>query len=171
MSKCDFVDWWLETDYGRKKHIRWDGRHQSKCWKHFDQVAQIKTREPKVMCKRCLKTLIHPQISRQGTSTMNKHTSGVNCQNVAGSAGKQKGIKDAMRNAVSTTPKQTSAKLRLILCLYRHNRLRGILECSTKKLRKRKSLDLSLCHAFPSGLSSTLISMPLLISHAFPRHA
>lgn len=105
MSKKEFIEWWLETDYGRKQHIRWDGRHQSKCWNHFDQVAQIKTGEPKVICKICLRTLIHPQMSRQGTSTMNKHTSGVNCRNIAGSAGKQKGIKDAIRSAVSTAPK------------------------------------------------------------------
>jgi hypothetical protein len=29
MAKDDFVSWWLQTDYGRKKQIRWNARQQS----------------------------------------------------------------------------------------------------------------------------------------------
>jgi hypothetical protein len=34
MSK-DFIAWWLQTDYGRTKHINWDAKHQVNCWEGF----------------------------------------------------------------------------------------------------------------------------------------
>lgn len=102
MSKEDFVSWWLKTDFGRKKRMRWDSRHQSDCWKYFDQVAHITTGEPKVICNRCAKVLDHPQHSRHGTSTMNKHIQGVTCRNATNNAAKQPKIKQLMQDAVST---------------------------------------------------------------------
>lgn len=51
MTKDDFVSWWLQTDFGQKKRIRWDARQQSDVWKHFDQVAKANNGAPKVMCK------------------------------------------------------------------------------------------------------------------------
>ncbi|KAJ5264515.1 hypothetical protein N7505_007308, partial [Penicillium chrysogenum] len=36
MSK-EFVEWWLQTDYRRKKRINWDRRHHATCWDRFDQ--------------------------------------------------------------------------------------------------------------------------------------
>jgi hypothetical protein len=60
MTKNDFVAWWLKTDFGRKKRMRWDARQQSDVWKYFDQVAKGDDGEPKVICKRCMKVLDHP---------------------------------------------------------------------------------------------------------------
>jgi arylamine N-acetyltransferase len=98
MSKNQFVDWWLTTDFGKQKRIHWDGRHSSQSWQCFDQVAHMTTGEPKVMCNRCAAILDHPQNSRHGTSTMNKHTNGVNCRR---SAATQPNIKQLLRDAVS----------------------------------------------------------------------
>lgn len=83
MSKDQFVAWWLTTDFGKQKRIYWDGRHSSQCWEYFDQVADMTTGEPKVMCNRCAAILDHPQNSRHGTSTMNKYTSGIRCRRSA----------------------------------------------------------------------------------------
>jgi hypothetical protein len=83
MSKDQFVAWWLTTDFGKRKRVHWDGRHSSPCWEYFDQVADMTTGEPKVMCNRCAAILEHPQNSRHGTSTMNKHTTGINCRRSA----------------------------------------------------------------------------------------
>lgn len=63
MMKNEFVAWWLETDFGRKKWMSWDAQQQSDVWKHFDQVAKGNDGEPKVICKRCMKVLNHPQQS------------------------------------------------------------------------------------------------------------
>jgi hypothetical protein len=41
MVKDEYLKWWLQTDYGRKKFVRWDSRHQAEVWKHFDQVAKL----------------------------------------------------------------------------------------------------------------------------------
>lgn len=35
MTHSDWVDWWLQTDYGRKSKIHWDSSHQSDIWNHF----------------------------------------------------------------------------------------------------------------------------------------
>ena len=51
----EFLSWWLETDYGQqltkngKYKFRWsvDSR-SSKVWKHFDQVAALRSGRPKV---------------------------------------------------------------------------------------------------------------------------
>ncbi|KAJ5807732.1 hypothetical protein N7474_009001 [Penicillium riverlandense] len=53
VSRKQFVDWWLTTDFGLRKElqttIRWDGKKKSDIWERFDQVAHQKTCEPKVM--------------------------------------------------------------------------------------------------------------------------
>jgi hypothetical protein len=69
----DYVQWWLQTDFGRKKRMRWDSRHSSDVWDHFDQVARASDGAPKVMCKHCKAILDHPGLGN-GTSTMKKHT-------------------------------------------------------------------------------------------------
>lgn len=103
MANDNFVTWWLQTDFGRKKRIRWDARHQSEVWKHFEQVAHSTDGEPKVMCKRCGKLMDHPQASRNGTSTMMKHFKGMGCQNSTKQAARQPNIKQLMKDTVSVT--------------------------------------------------------------------
>lgn len=89
MSHNDWVEWWLQTDYGSKSNIRWDSNHQSAVWTHFNQVAHSTNGVPKVMCKRCGVILEHPsnlaskdesKRQRQGTSTMAKHLKSAACQ-------------------------------------------------------------------------------------------
>lgn len=89
MSK-EFVEWWLQTDYGRKKRINWDGRHHATCWEGFDQVANTKDGKPGVMCKRCRTVLEHPASAHSGTSSMNKHLKGPQCQRGTGKPSIQK---------------------------------------------------------------------------------
>lgn len=79
MSK-EFVEWWLQTEYGRKRRIHWDGKHHATCWEGFDQVANTKDGKPGVMCKRCRTVLEHPASAHSGTSSMNKHFKGPQCQ-------------------------------------------------------------------------------------------
>lgn len=95
MVKDEYVKWWLQTDYGRKKNVRWDSRHQAEVWKHFDQVAKLSDGIPKVMCKRCRAIIDHPS-SGNGTSAMIKHIKGKGCQRVS----KPGNIKDLMQNMV-----------------------------------------------------------------------
>lgn len=97
MSKAAFVEWWLQTDFGKKKQIHWDGRHQANCWQHFQQVADGKTGRPGVMCKQCGKILDYPANGHTGTSSMNKHSKGVNCRK---SLTTRPNIKQLMENAV-----------------------------------------------------------------------
>lgn len=53
------------TEFGLKKHLQktiiWHSdQRKSDVWKSFDQVANARTGEPKVMCKRCQGVIIHP---------------------------------------------------------------------------------------------------------------
>jgi hypothetical protein len=95
MSKDEFVSWWLQTDFGRKKQIRWDARQQSDVWKHFDQVARTDNGASKVMCKRCKKVLDHPQQHGNGTAAMLKHLKGIGCRGL-----KSPGIKQFLQEVV-----------------------------------------------------------------------
>lgn len=97
MSKQEFINWWLQTDFGKKKHIRWDTKHHAECWKHFEQVADGKTGKPGVMCTHCNSVLEHPTAGHTGTSSMNKHISGPNCRK---SSTKKLNIQQAMQHAV-----------------------------------------------------------------------
>lgn len=89
MSK-EFIEWWLQTDYGKKKRINWDARHHASCWEGFDQVAHTKDGKPGVMCRRCRTVLEHPASAHSGTSSMNKHLKGPQCQRGAGKPSIQK---------------------------------------------------------------------------------
>jgi hypothetical protein len=53
ITYSDWVDWWLQTDYGRKSKIHWDSSYQSDIWKYFHQVAHRTDGAPKVMYKCC----------------------------------------------------------------------------------------------------------------------
>lgn len=97
MSGDAFVAWWLKTEYGMKKRTNWDINHSSECWKQFDQVADIKTGKPMVMCKVCVATLQHPALCRHGTSSINKHLKGPTCRKST----KRPSIKQMIEDAVS----------------------------------------------------------------------
>ncbi|KAJ5350258.1 hypothetical protein N7541_007985 [Penicillium brevicompactum] len=86
----EFLLWWLETDYGRRltKNGRYDFRwsvesRSSKAWKHFDQVAELRSGRPKVICRFCFTPLNHPHHPHHkshGTSTMGKHLKSKSCR-------------------------------------------------------------------------------------------
>jgi hypothetical protein len=42
MSHNDWVEWWLQTDYGSKSDIRWDSNHQSAVWTHFNKSHMVR---------------------------------------------------------------------------------------------------------------------------------
>jgi hypothetical protein len=85
MAHDEWVEWWLQTDYGRKSKILWDSNHNLNIWENFDQVAHSKDGAPKVMCRLCSRILEHPysptpnQKGYHGTSTMQKHLKTAAC--------------------------------------------------------------------------------------------
>jgi hypothetical protein len=101
MTKNDFVNWWLNTDFGSKpeaKRIHWDKQgYLSDVWSHFDQVAHPSTGQPKVMCKQCGKLLDHPNFTKNGTNALRRHWRKGNCK----PAPKQSGIKQIIQQVVS----------------------------------------------------------------------
>ncbi|KAF7174372.1 hypothetical protein CNMCM6106_008623 [Aspergillus hiratsukae] len=108
MSKTEFVEWWLKTEYGAKKRIRWDsGRRSSNMWDSFDQVAQASDGKAKLMCKKCGGILDHPHNNEHGTSTMARHLKGSQCRNFSANRTKQKGIMSLVQDTpqrLTTTP-------------------------------------------------------------------
>lgn len=100
----EFVRWWLQTDFGKKKRIAWDTKRDAQCWKNFDQVALEKNGKPGVMCQQCRKVLDHPMLAHTGTSSMNKHYNGFNCRKAMKTAGQKPNIKLAMEHAVCLRP-------------------------------------------------------------------
>ena len=106
MTSDDFVRWWLQTDCGRKRRIRWDSKHQSEAWNSFEQVASGTDGAPKIMCKRCAQILEHPQTicertgTRHGTSTMSKHLKGAGCRKAIGKQAQKQDIKRFMQDTV-----------------------------------------------------------------------
>ncbi|KAJ5767427.1 hypothetical protein N7533_000010, partial [Penicillium manginii] len=77
---AEFIQWWLETDFGKKKRINWDVNRRAECWKGFQQVANTKDGKPGVICKRCRTILEHPTTNHTGTSLMQKHLDGLRCR-------------------------------------------------------------------------------------------
>ena len=83
-SRIQFVKWWLMTEFGSKKElqksIRWDTiQKKSDVWSSFDQVANTRTGEPKVMCNRCQSVVVHPRFNRSGPSPMKNHLNNAYC--------------------------------------------------------------------------------------------
>lgn len=82
-SRKKFVSWWLTTEFGSKSEvnqtINWDSKPKSSIWDRFQQVANEKSGKPKVMCKSCLCTLVHPRFRRAGSSPMNAHIKTGSC--------------------------------------------------------------------------------------------
>jgi hypothetical protein len=102
MSKTEFVEWWLRTEYGAKKRIRWDSnRRSSSMWDRFDQVAQASDGKAKLMCKKCGGILDHPHNNEHGTSTMARHLKGSQCRGISANHTKQKGIMSLIQDVVS----------------------------------------------------------------------
>lgn len=112
MTHNDWVEWWLQTDYGSKSKISWDSNHLSDIWKHYVQVAHSVDGTAKVMCKRCSANLEHPYTikkdtngkdGRHGTTTMTRHIKTTSCQKATG-ARQQKGeIKKFLQATVYST--------------------------------------------------------------------
>lgn len=108
MLHNDWVDWWLQTDYGSRSKINWDSQHgRAKIWKEFDQVAHSVHGTAKVMCKNCSAILEHPYAtrkeragqgessrkdSRHGTTTMIRHVNTSSCQRAASGRRQRDGI-------------------------------------------------------------------------------
>ena len=95
MTHTEWVDWWLQTDFGRKSKIHWDSNHQSDVWGRFNQVANSIDGAPKVMCKNCGQILeypytIHPhptgdrKAQYHSTTTMSKHIKSAGCRKAKG---------------------------------------------------------------------------------------
>jgi hypothetical protein len=95
MNHSDWVDWWLETEYGSNNKITWESQHgsDSETWKQFEQVAHEGTESPKVMCKRCDAILELPygtkedangRVGRHGTTTITRHLQISTCQKATG---------------------------------------------------------------------------------------
>ncbi|KAJ5340261.1 hypothetical protein N7541_009385 [Penicillium brevicompactum] len=83
-SRIQFLKWWLMTEFGSKKElqksIRWDTiQKKSDVWSSFDQVANARTGEPKVMCTRCQSVVVHPRFNRSGPSPMKNHLNSAYC--------------------------------------------------------------------------------------------
>jgi hypothetical protein len=104
MNHSDWVDWWLETDYGSNNKITWESQHgsASETWKQFEQVAHTGTGSPKVMCKRCDAILEHPyatkkdangRVGRHGTTTITRHLQTLTCQKATGVRQQRGGLK------------------------------------------------------------------------------
>lgn len=83
----EFLIWWAKTEYGQvlnsegRSRIKWSiESHYAEVWRHFDQVADILTGRPKVICRTCLTLLDHPQHKKHGTSAMGKHQKSKSCR-------------------------------------------------------------------------------------------
>ncbi|KAG0157964.1 hypothetical protein PDIDSM_5476 [Penicillium digitatum] len=49
MNHQEWVEWWLQPDYGSKGKVAWHSNHLSHVWDHFTQVAHSSDGSPKVM--------------------------------------------------------------------------------------------------------------------------
>jgi hypothetical protein len=100
-SRKQFVEWWLTTGYGKRwegqSNMLWDGKKKATAWEGFEQVAHERSGQPKVMCKDCKGTLVHPAPKRAGTSSLQHHSNqgGCRAQKVA-----KKGVDQMIREAV-----------------------------------------------------------------------
>ena len=103
-TRKQFVEWWLITEFGAKKELQksvyWDSNlKKSDVWESFDQVANAKTGEPKVMCKRCQNVIVHPGVNRAGPSPMKAHLTSAVCVKPWKTA--KPGINQLLREMVS----------------------------------------------------------------------
>lgn len=106
MDKKVFVNWWLQTTFGKRPEARtfnWDRTgHLSDVWKHFDQIASVTDGLPKVRCQRCGKILDHPGHTKAGTNSMGRHLKGEKCRRAVKQI-QQPSIRQLMQEEVSMT--------------------------------------------------------------------
>jgi hypothetical protein len=99
MTNTEFIQWWLSTQYGsmpEAQRVHWDRKgYKADVWPSFNQVANIQSGQPKVVCKQCGLMLDHPFLN--GTSGMKRHKQRGNCQK---KKGKQANIQHLMQKAV-----------------------------------------------------------------------
>ena len=77
---AEFVKWWLQTDFGKKKRLNWEVSRRADCWTGFQQVAHTKDGKPGVMCNRCRTVLTYPATNHTGNSSMQKYLDGLRCR-------------------------------------------------------------------------------------------
>lgn len=77
---AEFIKWWLQTDFGKKKRLNWEVSRRADCWTGFQQVAHAKDGKPGVICNRCRTVLTHPATNHTGNSSMQKHLDGPRCR-------------------------------------------------------------------------------------------
>lgn len=97
--------------------------------------------EPKVIYRRYIKVLDHPQQSQNGTSTMSRHIKGLGCQK----ATRSPSIKRFMQEAVSQATLLILLEL-IYLFIPRFPKLKQPPN-SIRKTGRLRSFDLSLFHA------------------------
>ena len=115
MTKDDFVNWWLNTQYGSKleaKRVSWDRKsYSSDIWAHFDQIAHSSTGQPKVICKQCSKILDHPTYTTNGTNALRRHWKKGNCKPAA----EQSNIQQLIQQIVSYNQSKVRTKANILL--------------------------------------------------------
>ncbi|KAJ9482154.1 hypothetical protein VN97_g11287 [Penicillium thymicola] len=115
MNHSDWVDWWLEADYGSKNKIAWESQHgsASETWEQFEQVAHTGTGSPKVMCKRRNAILEHPYTTKKdangrvgghGTTTITRHLQTSACQKATSGRQQRDGITRFLQTADNGQP-------------------------------------------------------------------
>jgi hypothetical protein len=111
ITKSEFIEWWLTTQYGSKpdaQRIHWDRKgYTSDVWIAFDQIANIQTGKPKVICKHCGIMLSHPALN--GTTALHRHQKNASCQRSKDKQ-KQTNIQHLMQKVVSLLEREKSER-------------------------------------------------------------
>ncbi|KAJ6086552.1 hypothetical protein N7467_005466 [Penicillium canescens] len=112
----EFLPWWLETEYGQqlngggRSRMKWSVMsHSAEAWEYFDQVAELSSGRPKVICRACSTLLDHPQHKSHGTSAMGKHQRSISCRKGKKRASHQISIHDAIQRS-HTSPSVSASK-------------------------------------------------------------
>jgi hypothetical protein len=174
MTKEDFVNWWLTTQFGSKsdtKQMNWARKgYSSEVWAHFDQVADPSTGKPKAICKRCKRVYDHPNHTANGTTGLRRHLQKGSCKPTA----KQVSIQQLIQQAVSWDESKVGMKAKLISFYIFRKIIQNQLNLSLTTSGAKNYLQCLLWHVYPSGSlkalnSRTLFAMPnpLLWSHHF----
>ncbi|KAJ5405259.1 hypothetical protein N7465_006543 [Penicillium sp. CMV-2018d] len=120
MNRSDWVNWWLETNYGaNNSKIAGESQHGAalEIWKQFEQVAHAGTGGPKVMCKRCNAILEHPyatnkddggtgtgRVARLGMATLTRHLQTAGCRKTVGRPLQRDGLTRSLQTAGDNQP-------------------------------------------------------------------
>jgi hypothetical protein len=116
MTNSEFLEWWFQTTAAaegkkasksgkkdKKAEFDWDGiKNHAESWGDFDQVANIHTGIPRVMCKKCGTILDHPNWKGNGTKSINRHPNTEACKKAGTQKGQQAKIRQLFKSAVST---------------------------------------------------------------------